>query len=356
MSTAILLGVFLGLPTAQAEWSGSQHESTSTSTSTSTNPQPITDQRSSADTISEMDSALLKWLQPRRKKMEQNPYAQTDFTAYSLEWGETKIGLANVTVGVLPRTQIGTVPALDLLGVHNANAKINFFRLGPLDMAITGHRYQLSAGQFSASQTGLGGMTSIRLASPLSVHLGGHYQVLRADGLPDFGQLSPLLYQTTGVQVSSETLQKAQEHVDLHFKARRITAEAALDLRLNRRDSIILRGNTTIWREVETGIESDIPPLLGLNNVFDQSGEVSLKDAYTASAAWQFAWKRAELRLGLGVSSVPGAWLLQSTEFSYRFGGSTRNGERRIRSAWRQQKRSLRQAGRAGLSSTDQAS
>lgn len=350
LARTIILGA-LTVGTAQAEWRGGQAPAAPVV--------PPSDQASqssmdSAASLPELDSAHLDYLKPKRKKMDQNPYGQTDFTAYSLEWGETKVGLASVTVGLLPRTQIGTVPALDVLGVANANAKINFFRLGPVDMAMSGHHYQLQAGDFSASQTGIGGLTSIRLMPSWSIHIGGHYQIIQADGLPDFGQLSPILMDTTGIDISADTFREVQEHVDLHLEARRVTAQVASDIRLNRRDSIILRGETTIWREVHTGIESDLPPILGLNNVFDQSGEVSVKDAYTASAAWQFAWKRAELRIGAGVSSVPGAWLLQSTEFSYRFGGKTRTTERKIRSAWRQDNRSFKQARRAGLNSIDQ--
>ena len=41
------------------------------------------------------------------------------------------------------------------------------------------------------------------------------------------------------------------------------------------------------------------------------------------------------MRIGVGVSSVDYAWILQAMDLSYRFGGATRRGEWRIRRTWR---------------------
>ena len=42
--------------------------------------------------------------------------------------------------------------------------------------------------------------------------------------------------------------------------------------------------------------------------------------------------------MGAGVSNVPGAWLLQSTDLSYRFGGKTRRTESRMAKTWKKNK------------------
>ena len=75
-------------------------------------------------------------------------------------------------------------------------------------------------------------------------------------------------------------------------------------------------------------------------------GAMPISQPDVASAAWQFQWKRAELRVGAGVSSVPGAWLMQSSEFAWRFGGETKRGERKLRQAWRSDKRMASRAER----------
>ena len=56
----------------------------------------------------ELTENQIRWLKPKRELMYAVPRAQVDFTAYTLEWGEVKVGLANVLVGVAPRVQVGT--------------------------------------------------------------------------------------------------------------------------------------------------------------------------------------------------------------------------------------------------------
>ena len=84
-----------------------------------------------AEAVPQLSRSQHNWLEPRRAVLPQNPYAQTDFTAYVLEWGETKIGAASITVGALPFTQIGTVPALDALGVVNGHVKVCLLYTSP---------------------------------------------------------------------------------------------------------------------------------------------------------------------------------------------------------------------------------
>jgi len=63
--------------------------------------------------------------------------------------------------------------------------------------------------------------------------------------------------------------------------------------------------------------------------------------------AYQASYKNATLRVGFGLSAIPYAWLMQSTELAFHFGGKTRSGERRMRRGWRQNRRDMRQGGEA---------
>ena len=140
------------------------------------------DQLSGSMSAPQLSRAQHTWLEPVRRKMPSNDRAHTDFTAYTLEWGETKMGLASITVGALPRTQLGTVPALDALKVPNAHLKINAVRVGPWDMAIGANHYRLTAGEFVGFHSGVSAVNSIRIVKPWSVHLGTHYAMLGSDG------------------------------------------------------------------------------------------------------------------------------------------------------------------------------
>jgi hypothetical protein len=67
-------------------------------------------------------------------------------------------------------------------------------------------------------------------------------------------------------------------------------------------------------------------------------------DAGMASIAWQFSWQHWEARVGAGVSSIPGSWVLNTWELSYRFGGKTRVKERRMLETWQKNKEDLKAA------------
>ena len=126
----------------------------------------------------------------------------------------------------------------------------------------------------------------------------------------------------------------AQENVSVELNASVYTVNFATDWRFNRRDSLIFQAGA--WLNVNADAALYVPPIAGLAEAFDETREYEFGDAYMASLAYHIAGKRWEFRFGLGVSSADWAWLLQSTDLSYRFGGETRMGEGRARRTWRQ--------------------
>ncbi len=252
-----------------------------------------------------------------------------------------------MTVGALPRTQLSTQVPLDLLGIANGSAKVNLLRLGPFDLGAEGTHYRLRLGEFLGFQTAWTGAVSVRILEPWSFHVAGTWSTYGADGLPDLADLSPAITALTGENVRDwDISQLAGQDATLHARAQALSFRVATDVRVNRRDSVILQGQARLWGSVLTDVDLDLPPILGLDTVLsqDESGTVALRDSYVASVAWQFSWRRADLRVGVGASSFPGAWLLQTTELSWRFGGRTRAEERRMRQGWRHNKKELRLA------------
>ena len=84
-----------------------------------------------AEPLPELTREDYRFLKPSHAELGVVARGQTDFTAYTLEWGEVRLGVASVQVGVLPRVQLGTAPVLDALNVWNLNAKWNALRVGP---------------------------------------------------------------------------------------------------------------------------------------------------------------------------------------------------------------------------------
>ena len=46
-----------------------------------------------AEDVGSISRRELNDLEPKRSRLPNHPYTHTDFTAYSLEWGETRLGL-----------------------------------------------------------------------------------------------------------------------------------------------------------------------------------------------------------------------------------------------------------------------
>lgn len=284
-----------------------------------------------------LTAAGLRWLEPKRGQLGQNPYGITDYTAYTLEFGEWRLGLGSISVGALPRTQVGFSPPLTALGILNGTAKVNLLRLGPVDLAASGQLYRLGVGGFRGQQLGGGGVLSVQVLPPWSLHLSGLYSGFSASGLPDLSDPPTLLGlvapDLAGYQPQVEGV---VGDAPLDFSARSFSLRLATDVRFNRRDSLIVQAQGMVWSQVDSATNpDDLPPLMNLDKALGGSSDAPLRDSYVASAAWQFSWKHADLRIGAGVSSVPGAWLLQSTELAWRLGGATRNSERRMRRTWR---------------------
>jgi len=344
-SSIILLSLLTPRPARAAEgWSGTTdtQQATNEATAARAPAAPTTadrnqlspNQLSDSLEVPQLTKAQHSWLQPARRRLPSNDRAQTDFTAYTLEWGETKLGLASITVGALPRTQIGTVPVLDALQVPNAHIKVNAVRVGPWDMAVGANHYRLTAGDFLGFHSGVSAVQSVRIVKPWSVHLGTHYAVLGSDGVPTPSKLPAPLRGADGDDSKFREAQSGLEDT-WHFRSRTFSMHLASDIRFNRRDSLILQARAMLWADVEKAFEA--PPVLGLDEALSvaENGASPVSETYVASAAWQFSWKKVDLRMGLGISNVPGAWLLQSTDLSYRFGGSTRKGESRMRRTWK---------------------
>jgi hypothetical protein len=325
-------------PEEEGEGEGEEEENTESpeqDPSTESDSLPVDDQEE-AQEMPDLSRAQHNWLEPSRPKLDQVPRGQTDYTAYTLEWGETKIGLASITIGALPRTQIGTVPLLDALGVMNGHIKVNLLRTGPLDVGIGSNYYRLQVGEFVGSHMGGSLVASVQLLEPWSLHLGANYAALQSSGVPDTTRLPAVLSAGT----DPDTFQASQDGNETawNFHGQNMRLNMATDYRFNRRDSIVFQAGAIFWSNIDTGF--DAPPILGLDDAFTRAEEntTPIAESLVTSLAWQWTWRKVDLRVGLGWSSVPGAWLLQSTDLSYRFGGKTRSSERRMNRTWKRNK------------------
>jgi len=335
-----LLILSMWSPPAAAQDEGSDETGNPPPTEDTGDDQPPSDlpaeQQGDALKMPSLSRSQHAWLEPKRSKLPQVPHAQTDFTAYTLEWGETKLGLASITLGALPRTQIGTIPVLDILGLYNGHLKVNAVQTGPYALGIGTDYYALKAGDMSASSLGISLIQSVDILDPWSAHFGLKWANTQSSGIPDLDELPSIF--TGGT--SNEEFRAGQKESSWDFHIQELTLSMATDYRFNRRDSLILQASAVFWANVIAGERDDVPPILGMDKVFNKSAGTSspVAETYVASLAWQWSWRRTDLRVGIGHSNVPGAWILQSFDLSYRFGGKTRSTERRMNKTWRRNK------------------
>lgn len=310
------------------------------------------EQLQSAVAAGTLDQSQVRWLRPRASELPPNPHATTDFTAYTLQPGELKVGLLSVGVGVLPNVQVTAMPALYLAGLPNISAKVNAIQVGPLNLAVTGSRHWLRQETFRAAYTGVGAMASLRVVQAWSVHGGFSYAGLSAKGVPDLCSLSPLLTDIENIESTCETITGLDpqpistsgsafglEGNDIYGEV--MWVRAATDIRFNRRDSIILQASAVPFARLQVDDAIEVPDIAQLDTVLAFDGKVPLGTMYMISAAWQMAWKNMHLRVGAGTSSLPMAWLTQTTELSMRFGGKDRWLRAKQQRTWRRNRRHL---------------
>ncbi len=285
-------------------------------------PPPPIDTREAKE-LKTLKPVELKKFEPKRFLLPQNPRGQTDFTAYTLEWGEFEVG-TSLTAGVLPSTEIGTILLLDAFQIFNVEGKVDFLRIGPWDLAANANFYTMNRPEVQGQFLSFGGTTSVILLPPWSVHVGGWYSLFNAHGEVPSEFVGGLLSTFTGSPIDASNT----PDVGLDLTAKAATAMVATDVRFNRRDSLILQARALLWRDLvfTAGVDDGGEPLVTRTD----SGWTDVTQSYVASLSYQLSTRHWDLRLGVGWPILNPAWITQAIELSYRFGGKTRLTERRM--------------------------
>ena len=285
-------------------------------------PPPPIDTRE-AQELKALKPGELKKFEPKRFLLPQNPRGQTDFTAYTLEWGEFEVG-TSLTAGILPSTELGTILLLDAFQIFNVEGKIDFLRIGPWDLAANVNFYTMNRPEVNGQFFSAGGTTSFILLPPWSLHLGGWYSTFNAHGEVPSDFVGGLLSTFTGSPIDTSSA----PDLGLDLTAKAGTAMIATDVRFNRRDSLILQARALLWRDLafNAGLTTVDDPII----TREDSGWTDITQNYVASLSYQLSTRHWDLRLGVGWPIVNPAWVTQAIELSYRFGGKTRLSERRM--------------------------
>lgn len=306
-------------------------------------PPPPT-QTGGVERLEGLSSKEYRWLKPARTKMDPNPYQQVDFTAYTLEWGEFRVGVAGIQIGLLPRLQLGTQPVLDLIGIYNGTVKFDAVRAGPMDLGVTASYHQLPLGDFTAQYGSVGGTMSWVMTKHWSIHGGAQIGRVQMEGVPS---QPPALFKAyvNQEEIDYWAAAAAEVGVEPYLRGEGIAINAATDFRLNRRDSIVVRGQAFAYGSVEANLGTSLPAdalqqlqlvAPGIQSTaLDEQKKFALSEAYAITVSYQASFRRIDLRLGGGRSLNPLVSALQANDLAVRFGGKTRMTERRTKRGWR---------------------
>ncbi len=307
-----------------------------------------------AEEMDTLDMKGLRMLRPKAARLPPNPQVTTDFTAYTLEPGAVKVGLLSMGVGLLPNTQISTMPMLYYASIPNGNLKVDAVRFGPLDIAISGSRYWLHQDTFRSSLTTVATVASLTISDHWGLHMGLSYSGIAARGSLDTCNISALL---TSAECDESSTDDSSTNSDsgspLGLEGNDVYGELmgvrlATDIRLNRRDSIILQASAIPYAALQVADDVELPDIAELDEALSFDGWVPISETYTASIAFQMAWKNVHFRVGVGYPFNRYLWLTQTMELSVRFGGKSRRERSRQQKAWRKNRRDIREGFPAG--------
>lgn len=297
--------------------------------------------RADAETTEVVSQRKLRWFKPTRDRL--TPVnQQVDYTAYVLEPGEVRLGIGTIGVGLLPGTHLSTNVPLIVLGVPNATAKVSV-PIGPVAVSARGNGYWMPQSDFSAAFWEGVLQVSVNPVPALGLHVGGSYAYLESAGDFDPAQINPLL--TSGL--SAAGMADGYTLPGMDVTARVVGMRAAVDVRFNRLHSVVLQAESVLYTEVDAPALDNLPDVLFFDDVLAFDGFVPVTEGYTTSIAYQLTWHNLDVRAGVGLSAVPGAWLLQSVDVAWRFGGATRRKETQMKKGWRANRRELAKERRA---------
>lgn len=245
-----------------------------------------------------------------------------DYTAWTLRPGELNIGPTEVDAGLMRGLTLGTDPLMDALGVANARVRVALRERQEGAVALLGSLHSLQLGDMQARQARVGLRGSVE-AGPLTLHAGAQASWISAQGSPDLTHASPLVASLFG----AEALSRAQEQVDdlaleLEGEVRSLALRGAAQLHLGGAHSLVLQAGDTVARSARlnddlSALTAVAPASLGLSELLsDEHGQGTW-----GALGWQASWKTLQLRLGLGISDIPYAWLSPTTELAIRLGG-----------------------------------
>jgi len=250
---------------------------------------------------------------------EEPPTQMQDFTAYTVQQGQWRVGLTRLDYGLLDNVSIGT-SALFLLVGPNGNAKVTAAETERLSFSLEGSYYAPYSALLENLSGGEGGSNITMRVTPVawtgsweispkwSAHYGNTWTLGRVEGELTGGQIAELMGAVTGGGVD-ESIQDALGLETLYAGAlgRFTLASSNFAVMWRRKEnaSFIFESNNYLWISgmvVGTvGQETEGAEVgAGVAAIFEQALETVPS---AVSLSWQRSWDRLNLRVGIPLTA-----------------------------------------------------
>jgi hypothetical protein len=266
--------------------------------------------------------------EPARRTLPPEPRHLQDLSAYTVGVRRWRIGPAYLDYGLLDNVSVGTSPLGFLIG-PNLRAKVEAAHLGRFELSLEGGWWSVSVLNDSGLKTTvapLGWTLSCVLSPRVSVHGGNTWILGRATGKVDAETLGDALGQVVGTDVS-EDLRRAlgdQTYGDALANVALAQTQLASEYRFNRRGSLVLQLDTTLWLRglVAAGVGTEVGDGGSASGGAAARLDLPLRDSLptASSIAWHWSFERFNLRLGLPLAFRNPLSYVQALEFYWLLG------------------------------------
>lgn len=245
-----------------------------------------------------------------QKSQDIDPEISTDYTAFTVDRGQWRMGLVNFDYGLTDEVQLRTSPAAWLLG-PNVAAKLRVAEFGPVQLSLGSGIYSVNLARaaeedsvdatFQLIPVEWKGSWTIR--GRWGLHFGTQHRVVKLSGGLTGDDIGDIMGSLTGDDAVGEQLDQLGAGLYGDAQIWQHQTRFALDFQINRRGSVMLLSNNTfLLNGLVTAGASTTDAASGTTTEIGASARVSstLDNLPSAvSANYQWSWPRFHLRVGL---------------------------------------------------------
>jgi hypothetical protein len=247
------------------------------------------------------------------KTDEIEPRNHTDYSAYTLEQNQWRLGPSYLDYGLLDNFQVGTTPWLWALPVQNVHGKIRAIDVPRRRLAASVDSQVwvvpltplgIAGGQALVNQIGFTGSWRPLPSRKLGVHAGSSWWFAQADASKKPSSFfDPLRKYGIGLPKSMSNQLDQKIKVTAEMKADLVQIRTGLDYRFNQKHSLVIESNNFVSAGMIIGGDVQAQNVKGGGDLgigIYANADLPLKNVPNAtSIAWQGDWDRLSVRAGI---------------------------------------------------------